>query len=918
MIKNKFLGRIIASLAVLATAASLITPVTVAAKDVYDFKIELNAGINDQLLVGYGAPFYITIENIGSNFEGEVQMIVPGSDNKNTMFAKEISIAKGDKKTILFNTGFSIPAEFVNIRMVSKKSKGLFNKNKVDYSELQKVNVVKDKKEIRIAALTDDFSALSYMDRKHFISDDSFYTTITELNKDTLIPNAQALEMFDVMVISDFSTDLLTKEQIEAIATWTSNGGLLIIGTGSTATKTLSGFKGSFADTTVGNTNTVSTSLGVATEKYDFVDDITQRLYQYNYGSYHWGNSTYSDPYYDTIYSTQYYYWDYPTDYEVDGPGVKYDRQGNLVDNYGKIISPDYWYLFDGDAYYQDPLTNEMHYKYYEELFGPVDENNPDYQDFVADIINYDLDNNCMVQYFELWCKDYNRFLYDEGYTDSKERREIFDDIFGADYAEFCKYFLYARFCYEKLEIDSRPDIWGSYSISSYIDSMNIDVREIEVPGAIASMEIMGDAANDNEYSLAKVASVGEGYLAVFGIDFTKNPIPQASYAGDFFRNIVERIIGGQIITENAEYSSDFSSSYSYFGSVGNSIKANGSALYDVASAASVPPTLVYFLVIGAYLLFVLVIYLVLKKKNKTRKLWTIYPISALGFMLFVFSISFSTRPLRMVVNTISVIEQGDVLTKERDFINVITPKKKEYDVKFSNDITIDTIIESEKSYMSYLNPEIDYDSYVYVYREDTNIRESIINNNVSLSNTDFYADSSFINNGKVSLTLATDPNVMYPTENSINIKNDYSTDLEDVFLIFKDSYSGWNVRYFNKIKAGEKVIANSGKYNSTTYYSYYNGFNCNELIMEYNVGKIVSSLLIGDIIPSNRNFMKRSNVVEKIPNMYDMGSNDYDYMLISFPKGNIGNKILENKNVKEYKYEVIVAKGKYDSLVVE
>ena len=110
----------------------------------------------------------------------------------------------------------------------------------------------------------------------------------------------------------------------------------------------------------------------MATEKYDFVDDITQRLYQYNYGSYHWGNSTYSDPYYDTIYSTQYYYWDYPTDYEVDGPGVKYDRQGNLVDNYGKIISPDYWYLFDGDAYYQDPLTNEMHYKYYEELFKEI------------------------------------------------------------------------------------------------------------------------------------------------------------------------------------------------------------------------------------------------------------------------------------------------------------------------------------------------------------------------------------------------------------------------------------------------------------------------------------------------------------------------------------------------------------------
>ena len=60
----------------------------VEAKTTYDFEVSLNAGYGQKVLVGYGAPFEITVTNKNtSNFEGCLQLIIPGFEKGETITA---------------------------------------------------------------------------------------------------------------------------------------------------------------------------------------------------------------------------------------------------------------------------------------------------------------------------------------------------------------------------------------------------------------------------------------------------------------------------------------------------------------------------------------------------------------------------------------------------------------------------------------------------------------------------------------------------------------------------------------------------------------------------------------------------------------------------------------------------------------
>ncbi|MBO7374706.1 MAG: hypothetical protein J6U09_02735 [Lachnospiraceae bacterium] len=142
---------------------STIIPFThVSAKEEYKFSVSLSAGYNNQVLVGFSAPvtIHVTNDNL-KNFEGYIQMIVINYENNNILYEEELTLGSGEDKVVEMVSGFPIAAEYVNIRMTDKK-------HKVVWSELERVNFAYDKETVRVGVLTDDFSALSYMDRQHF------------------------------------------------------------------------------------------------------------------------------------------------------------------------------------------------------------------------------------------------------------------------------------------------------------------------------------------------------------------------------------------------------------------------------------------------------------------------------------------------------------------------------------------------------------------------------------------------------------------------------------------------------------------------------------------------------------------------------------------------------------------------------
>ena len=195
------------------------------------------------------------------------------------------------------------------------------------------------------------------MDHKTFYGTSDLSTKIFELNKDTMPSDWRALDMLDVMVITDYSTDQLSEEQLMALTMWVDNGGLLMVGTGSTSNKTLSALNGRLFDVEVGDLEAHNTKYGLT-------------VTDFNYG---YSNDNYYDPYANDAYYTYYednfyllrddlediFMSEFKTDYGFDDSYDTWDSYWE--DNF-------YWYCFE--HYYEIylNLTGENTYAYSEKI----------------------------------------------------------------------------------------------------------------------------------------------------------------------------------------------------------------------------------------------------------------------------------------------------------------------------------------------------------------------------------------------------------------------------------------------------------------------------------------------------------------------------------------------------------------------
>ena len=225
-----------------------------------DFEVEVHYGYDDRIQVRCYVPFYITIKNNGDNFDGSVQVIA-AKNEYNVMYEKDVSLAKGAEKTVVLTVPIMNYTERVNVRIVNQK-------DKVVWSENVKCNVIYSLKELNIGVLSDDFTALSYMSGQVLYSYSDITTTIYELTADSMPEEWMALQMLDAIVVTNFSTDKLTAEQIAALSTWVDEGGLLIIGTGSTANKTLTALNGNVVEVKTGDLKSYSTKFGYTLASY--------------------------------------------------------------------------------------------------------------------------------------------------------------------------------------------------------------------------------------------------------------------------------------------------------------------------------------------------------------------------------------------------------------------------------------------------------------------------------------------------------------------------------------------------------------------------------------------------------------------------------------------------------------------------
>lgn len=213
------------------------------------FEITASIGYDSKYIVGRNTPFKFIVTNNGSNFKGELQMKVylfESSERYSSQYAifyVPLELSTNATKEIEMKAQVASITPFFTASLVNEKGDAICVKN---FSA-----TAKNPSTVWTGVLSDSPAELVYIKQN-----DSFYNQQTSyyyggdgveyfdtiyLDSKTLPNDSSVLNNFRMLIINDFNTANLSKEQKDAIAQWVNEGGILILGTGVNAKKVLSG-----------------------------------------------------------------------------------------------------------------------------------------------------------------------------------------------------------------------------------------------------------------------------------------------------------------------------------------------------------------------------------------------------------------------------------------------------------------------------------------------------------------------------------------------------------------------------------------------------------------------------------------------------------------------------------------------------
>ncbi len=249
-----------------ATAVSVIsateTETTTVGKEpevLQNNKLSMSINFGYEKFIKYGRNMLVDIEvtNSGKDFLGKVQVILPDQQYESIMYEKEISVASNSTKSITLAIPVTSNSNKINYRLINEK-------NKVVLSKEARANVNSNyMQNSYIGILSDDYNSVKYLS-----SDKSIYTMGTipvksfEMNNESFPWDLAGLDMLDVIVINDYSTNQLNESQYKALKAWVNNGGSLVLGTGQSYQKVLELFSDDFISGTIGELKQMEISLG--------------------------------------------------------------------------------------------------------------------------------------------------------------------------------------------------------------------------------------------------------------------------------------------------------------------------------------------------------------------------------------------------------------------------------------------------------------------------------------------------------------------------------------------------------------------------------------------------------------------------------------------------------------------------------
>lgn len=195
---------------------------------------------------------YVT--NNGKDFSGTIGILtIPTSNSKEILYESPCTIASGETKK------FELTA-----RVAYSNWPSLLIKDEQEHIMLQKsfhVTMTTQTNIVFTGILTDEPEMMDYISSAGLAK-------VFFFDEQTLPSTIDGLDSLDILMISNFNTNRLSSDQITAILEWTKQGGMLVFGTGSTASKTLSAFQETVFNGTIGNTKKRTTLLGMSHQEF--------------------------------------------------------------------------------------------------------------------------------------------------------------------------------------------------------------------------------------------------------------------------------------------------------------------------------------------------------------------------------------------------------------------------------------------------------------------------------------------------------------------------------------------------------------------------------------------------------------------------------------------------------------------------
>lgn len=229
-----------------------------------DFNVTMTVGLDDIIFEEKSTPVTVEVSNSGKDFSGLVRVITPCSYAQEAIaYERSIIIPSGGTKSISMLIPNISNASYLRVELVNDKGKTL-------YSRQEKVTMIEVGNQAIIGVLSDDYTGLNYFDGVSVNTSSGIVSTrLLQLDAATFPENAEGLSTCHYILIDNYNTSQLSEEQRNALAGWVSDGGMLILGTGSKAAAVLTSLQDTLCPISIGGLSkaTLDIAGGVTEEE---------------------------------------------------------------------------------------------------------------------------------------------------------------------------------------------------------------------------------------------------------------------------------------------------------------------------------------------------------------------------------------------------------------------------------------------------------------------------------------------------------------------------------------------------------------------------------------------------------------------------------------------------------------------------